>query len=87
MYTIETAFYFKATELFTEIKPHAVNGNAKFTLDDVKEIVNEWCYDNGRENGYSELHDYFIDYANGDRRFVRISYNGRLCKKYNTRGF
>lgn len=47
MYTIETAFYFKATE----------------------------------------LHDYFIDYANGDRRFVRISYNGRWCKKYNTRGF
>lgn len=87
MYTIETAFYFKTIDLCTETRLQTVNGKSRFTLDEVKEIVNEWCYDNGRENGYSELRDYHIIYANGDSRFVSIRYNGRLCKKYCTCGF
>ena len=74
-YTIETAFFSKKTNLWTETKTYSVNGNSDFDLESVKEFLNQWSYD-------GEIKDGEIVHENGDKTSFAIYYNGKFCKKY-----
>lgn len=74
-YKIFTHFYSKKFGLCTETEQHKISGNGDFTLDTVKDILDQWSFNGVISNSV-------IRYDNGDERYFRIEYNGVWCKKY-----